>query len=59
VLRDVPPEHVDVLLAVLGAYFFDSARRPEPPALPGLRRYQLAQGRTVLDWLRERRPELR
>jgi hypothetical protein len=59
VLRDVPPEHVDVLLAVLGAYFFDSARRPEPPGLPGLRGYQSAQGRTVLDWLRERRPELR
>jgi hypothetical protein len=59
VLRDVPPDDVDVLLAVLGAYFVDSARRPEPPGLPGLRGYQLAQGRTVLDWLQERRPELR
>lgn len=59
VLRDVPPEHVDVLLAVLGAYFFDSARRPEPPALPGLRGFQRAQGVTALAWLLERRPGLR
>ena len=50
-LRDVDPEAVDVLLSVLGAYFLDSARRPEPPGLAGLRAYQQAQGLTVVDWL--------
>lgn len=59
VLRDVPAAHVDVLLAVLGAYFLDSARAPEPPGLPGIRAYQQAQGETVLAWLLERRPDLR
>lgn len=58
VLRDVPPEHIDVLLSVLGAYFLDSARAPESPGLPGLRAYQRAQGETVLAWLLERRPDL-
>jgi aminoglycoside phosphotransferase (APT) family kinase protein len=59
VLRDVPAEHLDVLLAVLGAYFLDSARRPEASGLEGLRAYQRAQGRTVLAWLLERRSDLR
>jgi hypothetical protein len=59
VLRDVPPEHVDVLLAVLGAHFLDTARTPESPGLPGIRAYQRAQGETVLAWLLERRPDLR
>jgi hypothetical protein len=59
VLRDVPPEDVDVLLAVLGAYFLDTARTPEPAGLPGIRAYQRAQGGTVLAWLLERRPDLR
>ena len=54
-----PPGDVDVLLAVLGAYFLDSARGPEVPGLGGLRAYQLAQGRTAVAWLRERRPDLR
>jgi len=59
VLRDVPPQDVDVWLAVLGAYFLDSARRPEPAGLSGIREYQRAQGATVLAWLLERRPDLR
>jgi hypothetical protein len=59
VLRDVPADDVDVLLAVLGAYFLDTARTPEPPGLPGIRAYQRAQGGTVLAWLLERRPDLR
>ena len=59
VLRDVPPEHVDVLLAVLGAYFLHNARTPESPGLPGIRAYQAEQGATVLAWLLERRPDLR
>ena len=59
VLRNVPADDVDVLLAVLGAYFLDSARRPEPAGLPGIRAYQRAQGATVLAWLLERRPALR
>jgi hypothetical protein len=48
-----------VWLAVLGAYFLDSARRPEPVGLTGLREYQRAQGATALAWLLERRPDLR
>jgi len=59
VLRDVPPQDVDVWLAVLGAYFLDSSRRPEPVGLTGLREYQRAQGATALAWLLERRPDLR
>jgi aminoglycoside phosphotransferase (APT) family kinase protein len=59
VLQDVAPERNDVWLAVLGAYFLDSARRPEPMGLTGLREYQRAQGATVLAWLLERRPDLR
>ena len=59
VLRDVPADDVDTLLSVLGAYFLDSARRPESPGLEGLRAYQRAQGETVLAWLLERRPDLR
>jgi aminoglycoside phosphotransferase (APT) family kinase protein len=59
VFQDVAPQHVDVWLAVLGAYFLDSARRPEPAGLIGLREYQRAQGATVLAWLLERRPDLR
>ncbi|WP_375389483.1 phosphotransferase [uncultured Amnibacterium sp.] len=55
VLRDVPAEDVDAWLSVLGAYFLDSARRPEPPGLAGIRDYQAAQGATVLSWLLERR----
>jgi hypothetical protein len=59
VLRDVEPVRVDVWLAVLGAYFLDSSRRPEPPGLTGIREYQRSQGATVLAWLLERRPDLR
>ena len=59
VLEGADPEDVDVLLAVLGAYFLDTARTPEPEGLPGIRAYQRAQGGTVLDWLLERRPDLR
>ena len=59
VLQDVEPDRLDVWLAVLGAYFLDSARRPRPAGLPGLREYQRAQGATVLAWLLERRPDLR
>ncbi|MBW4042504.1 MAG: phosphotransferase [Acidobacteria bacterium] len=59
VLREVPTDDIDSLLSVLGAYFLDTARTPEPPGLPGVRSYQRAQGSTVLDWLLERRPDLR
>lgn len=59
VLAEVPSEHVDVWLAVLGAYFLDTARTPEPAGLPGIREYQRAQGATALGWLLERRPDLR
>ncbi len=51
-------DDVDVLLAVLGAYFFDSARKPPSPGVEAVRAFQRLQGGVVLAWLRERRPDL-
>jgi hypothetical protein len=54
-LRDVPPDHVDRLLAVLCGYFLKSAGDPVPPTSPHLRDVQRWQGEVVWDWLCERR----
>jgi hypothetical protein len=53
-LPEVAPDHVDAVLAGLGAYFVDVARRPDPPGLPTVRAFQRAQGEVVLGWLRHR-----
>jgi hypothetical protein len=53
-LPDVPADDVDAVLAGLGAYFADVARRPDPPGLPTVRAFQRAQGATVLRWLGQR-----
>ena len=53
-LPDVGADDVDAVLAGLGAYFVDVARRPDPPGLPTVRAFQRAQGEVVLRWLRER-----
>lgn len=53
--RDLPTEHVDVLLALLTGYFFKSGDDPVPPTSPHLREAQRWQGAVVWDWLCERR----
>jgi hypothetical protein len=54
-LRDVPREHVDRLLAVVCGYFLRSADEPVPPTSPYVREVQRWQGEVVWDWLCERR----
>ncbi|WP_182523755.1 hypothetical protein [Nocardioides dongkuii] len=53
--RDVPREHVDVLLALLVGYFWRQADERVPPTSPYLRDFQRWQGDVVWDWLAERR----
>nr|WP_232530851.1 phosphotransferase [Microlunatus antarcticus] len=50
-LPEVAADDVDAVLAGLGAYFVDVARRPDPPGLPTVRAFQRAQGEVVLRWL--------
>jgi Phosphotransferase enzyme family len=54
-LRDVPPDHVDRVLAVVCGYFLKSADDPVPPTSPYIREVQRWQGEVVWDWLCERR----
>lgn len=54
-LRDVPPESVDVMLALVTAYFLKSADDPVPPTSPFLRAHQRWQGEVCWEWLCERR----
>ncbi len=53
--RDLPAEHVDVVLALLAGYFLKSGDDPVPPTSPHLREAQRWQGAVVWDWLGERR----
>ena len=53
--RDVPAEHVDIVLALLAGYFFKQQDEPVPPASPYLRQHQAWQGEVVWAWLAERR----
>lgn len=53
--RDLPPQHVDTLLALVCGYFLRQAEEPVPPTSPHLRDAQRWQGEVVWDWLRERR----
>jgi hypothetical protein len=54
-LRDVPPDHVDRVLAVICGYFLKSADDPVPPTSPYIREAQRWQGEVVWGWLCERR----
>lgn len=54
-LRDVPPDHLDRMLALVCGYFLASAAEPVPPTSPYVREAQRWQGRVVWDWLGERR----
>ena len=53
--RDVPPEHIDRLLALLCGYLLRQAHEPVPSSSPWLREVQRWQGEVVWDWLSERR----
>ena len=52
---EVPAEHVDIVLALLAAYFLRQGDEPVPPTSPHLREAQRWQGEVVWDWLCERR----
>ncbi len=54
-LSAVPPEHVDIVLALVTGYFLKSAGDPVPPASPYLRDAQRWQGEVCWAWLGERR----
>jgi hypothetical protein len=54
-LRDVPAEYADRVLAVIGGYLLKCAGDPVPPTSPYLRAAQRWQGEVVWDWLSERR----
>jgi aminoglycoside phosphotransferase (APT) family kinase protein len=54
-LRDVPPDHLDRVLALLCGYFLKSADDPVPPSSPHVRDAQRWQGEVVWAWLCERR----
>lgn len=53
--RDVPAEHVDIVLALVTGYFLKSADDPVPPTSPHIRDFQRWQGEVAWGWLCERR----
>lgn len=53
--RNVPAEHVDIMIALVTAYFLKSAEEPVPPTSPYIREAQRWQGEVCWDWLCERR----
>jgi len=55
VTREVAPESVDVVIALVTGYFLLSAGHPAPPASPYLRAAQRWQGEVCWSWLAERR----
>ena len=54
-LRDVPAEAVDIVLALVVGYFLKSADDPVPATSPHLRDHQRWQGEVCWEWLCERR----
>lgn len=54
-LRDVPPEHIDILLALVTGYFLTQGDQPTLPSSPYLRQHQAWQGQVCWAWLCERR----
>lgn len=52
---NLPPDHVDVVLALVTGYFLKSADEPVPPTSPHIRDHQRWQGDVCWDWLSERR----
>jgi aminoglycoside phosphotransferase (APT) family kinase protein len=54
-LRNVPADHIDRMLALLAGYLLSRGAEPVPPTSPHLRDAQRWQGEAVWDWLCERR----
>ena len=54
-LRDVPADDVDRVLALICGYFFRQADEPVPATSPHIRDAQRWQGEVVWAWLAERR----
>ena len=54
-LRDVPAEAVDIVLALVTGYFLSACDQPVPPTSPHLRDHQRWQGEVCWAWLAERR----
>lgn len=54
-VRDVPPESIDIMLALVTGYFFRQSLEPVPPTSPHIRVHQRWQGDVCWDWLAERR----
>ena len=54
-LRDVPAESIDAVLALLVGYFFKQRDEPVPPTSPHIRDHQSWQGEVCWEWLCERR----
>ena len=53
--RDVPVEHIDIVIALVTAYFLKQAEEPVPPTSPHIRDAQRWQGEVCWAWLCERR----
>ncbi|MFD1247290.1 phosphotransferase family protein [Nocardioides ginsengisoli] len=54
-LADVPPEHIDVFLALILGYFAANALQPVPTTSPYIREAQAWQRDVIDHWLAERR----
>ena len=54
-LRGVPGESVDIMLAMYVGYFLSQCEQPVPPTSPYLRDHQRWQGEVCWQWLAERR----
>ncbi|WFE67214.1 aminoglycoside phosphotransferase family protein [Micromonospora sp. WMMD714] len=54
---DVDPAVLTGFYAGLAGFFTDSARRPPPPGIPTVRRFQQAQADALLPWLTHRLPQ--
>jgi hypothetical protein len=54
-LRDVPADSIDVVLALHAGYFLGHGWQPAPPSSPHLRDHQRWQARVCWEWLCERR----
>jgi hypothetical protein len=54
-LRDVPAESVDIMLALYVGYFLSACEQPVPPTSPHLRDHQRWQGEVCWEWLAQRR----
>lgn len=50
--REASTDAERAMVCVIAGYFCHAGTEPEPPTLPGLRAFQLAQARPALAWLR-------